>query len=117
MSTILGNKRITELDPLNKLNGKELLLIDSGDEETSMKVTVDTLLGYIAKQINAGTMPEDIYSSCNIINIPIGETIPVSSRVDGNYYLRTCNIHEAQINAGIPSTIIVSPNMALRIVK
>lgn len=117
MSIILGNKRITELDPLNKLSGKELLLIDSGNEEPSMKITVDTLLGYIAKQINAGTMPDDMYNSCSIIDIPIGEDIPVASRVDGNFYLRTCSIHEAQINAGIPSTIIVSPNMALRIVE
>lgn len=116
MST-LANRRITELDPLNKLTGKELMLIDYPEDETTMKVTVDTLLGYIADQINKGTLPDDIYTSCNIIEIPIGSDIPVASRVDGYAYLRTCELHEAQIAAGIDSTIIVSPNMALKIVE
>lgn len=117
MST-LGNRRITELDPLYKLTGKELMLVDYVDENApTMKVTVDTLLGYIADQINKGTLPEDIYTSCNIIEIPIGTDIPVASRVDGYAYLRTCELHEAQIAAGIDSTIVVSPNMALKIVE
>ena len=114
-ATIVGNKRITELNQLNKLGGKELMLIDNGEE--SMKVTVDTLLGYIAKEINKGTIHEGIFSSCNIIEMGIDEDIPVSSRVDGNKYLRTCRTYEAQIAAGINTTIVVSPNMALRIVE
>lgn len=115
--TSSGNKRIIELDPLNKLSGKELMLIDYAEGETTMKVTVDTLLGYIADQINKGTIPEGVYSSSSIIEIPVGSDIPVASRVDGNFYLRTCELHEAQIAAGIDSTIVVSPNMALKIVE
>lgn len=114
-STITGNRRITELDQLNKLTGKELMLIDNG--EVSMKVTVDSLLGYIAKEINAGTFHEGMFSSCNITEMDIDEDIPVASRVDGNKYLRTCRTYEAQIAAGIDTTIIVSPNMGLRIVE
>lgn len=114
-STIMGNKRITELSQLNKLSGKELMLIDNG--ELSMKITVDTLLGYIAKEINKGTIHEGMFNSCNIIEMDIDEDIPVASRVDGNKYLRTCRTYEAQIAAGIDTTIVVSPNMGLRIVE
>lgn len=114
---INDNKRIVDLDQLNKLTGKEVMLIDTAENETTMKVTVDTLLGYIADQVNKGTFPEGVYNSCNIIEIPVGSDIPISSRVDGNVYLRTCELHEAQIAAGIDSTIIVSPNMALKIIE
>ena len=101
-SQILGNKRITELDPLPKLTGKELMLIDDGND--SLKVTVDTLLGYIAKEIN-------------IIEIPENEDIPIVSRLDGNYYLRTVSTDRPQISAAVGSVIRVSPNMALKIVE
>lgn len=107
------NKRITELQTLGKIGGKEMMLIDNGED--TFKVTVDALLGYIAKEINAGNFPEDTGGS-SIIKIPIGEDIPVSARVDGNYYLRICDITEARINAGIPMNIKVSPNMGLHII-
>lgn len=114
-SIITGNKRMDELDQINKLTGTELMLIDNGD--LSMKVTVDTLLGYIAREINAGTIHDGMFSSCNIIEMDIDEDIPVQSRVDGNKYLKTCRTYEAQIAAGIDTTIVVSPNMGLRIVE
>lgn len=110
-----GNKRITELEQLKKLSGLELMLIDDG--VTAKKVSVDTLLGYIAKEINSGTISEDLFSSCNIIEIPVGEDIPVVSRIDGNYYLRTCEVKDAQIAAGMDTTIVVGPNMALKLVE
>ena len=111
------NKRITELQSLGKINGKEMMLIDNGED--TFKVTVYSLLGYIAKEINAGTFPEGGLGggASSIIMIPIGEDIPVSSRVDGNYYFRMCDITEARINAGIPMSIRVSPNMGLHIVE
>lgn len=114
-NNLLGNKRITELDSLHKLSGSELMLIDNG--RITMKVTVDTLLGYIAKEINKGTINTDIFNSSNIIEMEIGEDIPIDSRVDGNKYLRTCSTYEAQITAGIDTTIVVSPNMALKIIE
>ena len=46
-------KQIHELNPLAKLSGKEELLIDNG--EGTLRVTVDTMLGYIRDQINAST--------------------------------------------------------------
>lgn len=50
---IYGVKQIHELNQLNKLNGKEELLIDNG--EVTLRVTVDTMLGYIRDQINGST--------------------------------------------------------------
>ena len=114
-SQILGNKRITELDPLPKLTGKELMLIDDGND--SLKVTVDTLLGYIAKEINSGTIGDDVFSSCNIIEIPENEDIPIVSRLDGNYYIITVSTDRPQISVAVGSVIRVSPNMALKIVE
>lgn len=108
-----NNKQISELDPIGKLTGKELLLVDNG--EYTMKTTVDVLLGYIANEINKGTIPSDMFASTNIIEIPIGETIEIPSRVDGNFYLRSTDIIEAQIAAGLDTTIKVSPNMALKL--
>ena len=40
-TVIAGNKRITELQTLAKLTGKEEVLIDNGDE--TYKITVDSL--------------------------------------------------------------------------
>lgn len=112
-----GNKRIIELNQLGKLTGKELMLIDTEDPNgETMKVTVDSLLGYIAKEINAGNYPESIFTASTIVEIPEGEDIPIASRVDGNYYLRTINTTDAKISAGIDRTIVVSPNMALELV-
>lgn len=113
--TTFANKRIQELPSLGKIGGKEMMLIDNGED--TFKVTVDSLLGYIAKEINTGTISGDIFGGSSIIEIQPGEDIPISSRVDGNYYLRICDTIEAQINAGIPTTIRVSPNMGLHIIN
>lgn len=115
IKSIIGSKNISELDPLYKIQGTEEILIDNG--EFTMKTTVDTMLGYIAKQINSGTIPDTVFSSCNIIEMPEGEYIPITSRKDGNFYLRECDSTQAQFNAGLPSSITVSPNMGLRIVE
>lgn len=109
------NKQLSELEILAKLTGKEWMLVDNN--ELSLKVTVDTLLGYIAKEINRGTISEGAFTaSSNIIRIPVGEDLPLVSRQDGNFYLRECDSHNAQISAGIPTNIRVSPNMGLKIV-
>lgn len=115
MSDSALNKQIHELDALNKITGKEEMLIDNG--EYSFRVTVDSLLGYIAKQINAGTLPEEMLNSTSIEEIPEGEELPASARKEGNYYLRVCSHSDAKHNAGLSNNIVVSPNMGLRIIS
>ena len=109
------SKRIIELDELPKLNGQEYVLIDNG--ETTYKVTVDCLLGYIAQQCSLGELPEIIFQSTSIIRIPEGEDIPKPLRKTGSYYLRVCGTKDASINIGLPSTIYVSPGMGLEIIE
>lgn len=114
-NVIIGNKRISELNPLGKLTGKEEIIIDNGDE--THKVTIDSLLGYIANQINSGTFPPSILDSTNIIVIPEGEDIPISSRKEGNFYFKVKSSDEINLNGGITGRIAVSPNMGLKVIS
>ena len=111
---IAGTKRIQELNQLPKLTGQEEILIENGGEYT-YKTTVDSLLGYIANRINEGTIPPSVYESTNIIVIPEGETIPVASRVEGNFYIEVMKKSNVYGSGGI-TNIKVSPNMGLRLV-
>ena len=113
--TVVGTKRITELNTLAKLTGKEEVLIDNGDE--TYKITVDSLLGYIANQINAGTYPPSVTDTSDIIVIPEGEDMTVSERIEGNFYLKISSTTGASIAGGLTSRIRVSPNMGLKIIN
>ncbi len=112
-------KQIHELNPLAKLSGKELLLIDNG--EGTLNVTVDTMLGYIRDQINAstgggggGTIPESA-TVIHVINKGDPD-IPVESRPEGHFYIKVTDVKDAQLASGLPRVIRVSPNMGLRII-
>lgn len=112
-------KQIHELNPLAKLSGKELLLIDNG--EGTLNVTVDTMLGYIRDQINASTGGgggETIPGSATVIHvINKGDPdIPVESRPEGHFYIKVTDVKDAQLASGLPRVIRVSPNMGLRII-
>lgn len=93
-------KRIEELVSLAKLNGKEELLIDNGD--TTLKVTVDTLLGYIRDQINSasgggtgGVTPSNPEPILHFISSG-SDDIPSESRPEGHYYIRSISTVPAQ---------------------
>lgn len=114
-----STKQIHELNPLAKLSGKEEVLIDNG--EGTLRVTVDTLLGYIRDQINASTGGDaggTVISSTSAIHIinKGDPDVPVESRPEGHYYLRVVDVIDAQLASGLPRIIKVSPNMGLRII-
>ena len=110
-------KQIHELDPLYKLQGKEQVLIDNGDH--TLRVTVDTLLGYIRDQINGdgggGTQPTEPGSTIHLIEEG-DPNIPIESRLEGHYYIRVVKAMDAQLYSGLPRIIKVSPNMQLRLI-
>lgn len=110
-------KQIHELDPLYKLQGKEQVLIDNGDH--TLRVTVDTLLGYIRDQINGdgggGTQPTEPGSTIHLIEEG-DPNIPIESRLEGHYYIRVVKAIDAQLYSGLPRIIKVSPNMQLRLI-
>lgn len=132
-------KQIHELYPLQKLHGKEEVLIDNGD--VTLRVTVDTLLGYIRDQIiislggdpttgtgvvyppsgsieggnGEGSSSTIAHGQC-IHVIKEGESIPVESRIPNHYYIRICNTVDAKLSAGLYKLIRVSPNMGLRLI-
>ena len=111
---ILGTKRITEMNPLPKLTGKEEVLIDNGND--TYRVTVDTLLGYIANQINKGTIPSiPTEANTNIVVIPEGESIPTDSRVEGTYYIEIQSTSDMHLI--LSSRVRVSPNMGLKLIN
>lgn len=114
-------KQIHELNPLVKLSGKEELLIDNGNG--TLRVTVDTMLGYIRDQINAATGGGSggggggSEASTVIHVIQKGEPdIPIESRPDGHFYIKVTDVIEAQLASGLPRLIRVSPNMGLRLI-
>lgn len=118
ISGTFDTKQIHELNPLVKLNGKEEVIIDDGNG--TLRVTVDTLLGYIRDQINAsvgsctgsgGTVSKG--TTIHVINQG-EENIPAESRPEGHFYLRVVKASEAQLFSGLPRVIRVSPNMGLR---
>lgn len=112
---IYGVKQIHELTQLNKLNGREEMLIDDG--EVTLRVTVDTLLGYIRDQINLSLGNNTGGGATTIHFIDEGEeNIPVESRETGHYYIRVVKGAEAHLSTGIPRLIRVSPNMGLRMI-
>lgn len=119
---IYGVKQIHELTPLNKLQGKEEMLIDNG--EVTLRVTVDTLLGYIRDEINASISGSQSGGSGMPINTGtvihfIGEgeeNIPKESRIKEHYYIRVVKGREAHLSTGLPRLIRVSPNMGLRMI-
>lgn len=112
---IYGVKQIHELNQLNKLNGKEELLIDNG--EVTLRVTVDTMLGYIRDQINGSTGGGSSSPGTTIHFINEGEpNIPKESRKKGHYYIRVVKGRSAHLSTGLPRLIRISPNMGLRMI-
>lgn len=79
------SKRIQELTELAKLTGKEEMLIDNGD--TTLKVTVDTLLGYIRNRITSVAEQSSDQMSTSYLHV-IHEKVPAESRPAGHYYIR-----------------------------
>lgn len=118
MNMISGSfetKQIHELTALAKLKGTEELVIDNGD--SSLKVTVDTLLGYIRDQINGGSAGSSTGGNTGIHFLDVGEDLPAESRIKDHFYIRAVSVKEAQIASGLPRLIKVSPNMQLRMVS
>lgn len=118
ISGTFDTKQIHELNPLVKLNGKEEVLIDDGNG--TLRVTVDTLLGYIRDQINAsvgsgGTGSTEKGTTIHVIKQG-EENIPAESRPEGHFYLRVVKATDAQLSTGLPRIIRVSPNMGLRMI-
>lgn len=116
-------KQIHELNPLVKLSGKEELLIDNGDG--TLRITVDTMLGYIRDQINASTGQggtsgggsSEESSVIHVIRLDQGESsVPIESRKKGHFYIEVTDSVEAQFSSGLPRLIRVSPNMGLRLI-
>lgn len=101
ISGSFNTKRIQELPFLAKLNGKEEILIDNGD--TTLKVNVDTLLGYIRDQINENSNNSISNSNEKIIHMikDDSENIPSESRPDGHYYIRVVSTINAQTTSDI----------------
>ena len=87
---LLSTKQIHELESLDRVSGKENILIDNG--KVTYKITTDALLGYFINRF-VGNVDEDIdvtalnAASCIHIIKP-GQDIPVSQRVKGHFYLR-----------------------------
>lgn len=119
---IYGVKQIHELTPLNKLQGKEEMLIDNG--EVTLRVTVDTLLGYIRDEINASVASQTGGSGIPVVTdnscihfIGEGEeNIPKESRIKGDYYIRVVKGSAAHLSTGLPRFIRVGSNMGLRMI-
>ena len=121
ISGTFETKQIHELQPLVKLNGKEEVIIDDGNG--TLRVTVDTLLGYIRDQINASVGGETggggtaTSGGGTIHVIQKGEeNIHAEARPEGHFYLRVVNANDAQLSTGLPRIVKVSPNMGLRMI-
>lgn len=87
---LLSTKQIHELESLDRVSGKENILIDNG--KVTYKITTDALLGYFINRF-VGNVDEDIdvtalnAASCIHIIKP-GQDIPVAQRVKGHFYLK-----------------------------
>ena len=98
------------------------MLIDNG--EVTLRVTVDTLLGYIRDEINASVASQTGGSGIPVVTdnscihfIGEGEeNIPKESRIKGDYYIRVVKGSAAHLSTGLPRFIRVGSNMGLRMI-
>ena len=119
ISGTFETKQIHELQPLVKLNGKEEVIIDDGNG--TLRVTVDTLLGYIRDQINASVGGETggggtATSGGGTIHVIQKGEENIPARPEGHFYLRVVDANDAQLSTGLPRIVRVSPNMGLRMI-
>ncbi len=111
-------KQINELVELASLKGSEYMLIDNGS--VTLKVTVDSLLGYIANQVNSGgggsSTPGTSSNGIHFIGVD-EEDIPIESRTAGDFYIRAVSAEDIRLGSDTPSVLNVSPNMRIKIVE
>lgn len=118
IASSLDAKTIDELQELGKLTGTEKTIVSDGIE--SRKVSIDTIVGYTARNIlNSGTasakisIPSSSYSG-NLVFIPEGETIDVTERTPGCFYLEETKQTSIRTKVNMPTSVVVSKTLGLR---
>lgn len=120
IASSLDAKTIDELQELGKLTGTEKTIVSDGIE--SRKVSIDTIVGYTARNIlNSGSgtasakisIPSSSYSG-NLVFIPEGETIDVTERTPGCFYLEETKQTSIRTKVNMPTSVVVSKTLGLR---
>ena len=116
MANMLDAKTIDELQELGKLTGSEKTIVTYKGTDTR-KVSINTLLGYIAGVLT-GTTPIPISNNPSgtgsLIFIPEGENIPINQRTPGYFYLEEVKQNSIRAQVNIPTSVTVSANLSLR---
>lgn len=109
-------KTIDQLQELGKLDGTEKTVVSTGSN--TRKVSINTILGYIASRVSGKTinLPETSFGS-GITFIPKGESIPINERTPGAFYLEETNQSSIRTQISVPASIKVSSNLGLRRVE
>lgn len=119
ISTGLDAKTIDQLQELGKLTGLEKTVVSDGSD--TRKVTIDTIVGYAAGVL-AGT-PSNTSSGSNtgvslkgqcLFFVPKGETVDVSERSPGCFYLEETNQTSIRTQINLPTSVTVSQSLGLR---
>ena len=117
---IVDAKTIDELQELGKLSGTEKTIISDG--YTTKKLSIDTILGYIASRLHGTPVAAVISDNTSITSsasgditfIPEGEEIPVYKRVPGCFYLEEQRQSSIRTEINLPASITVSGNLGLK---
>lgn len=111
----LETKSIDELQELGKLTGLEKTIVSYNNE--TKKVSIDTIIGYAASiLVNASSspMPLSLGGSSSIIIVPEGETIDVSERRPGCFYLEETKQTSIRTKLNMPTSVRVSSSLGLK---
>ena len=114
----LSTKTIDELQELGKLTGLEKTIVAYNEE--TRKVTIDTIAGYIASILGNATpalmslTPNRNNNYQSIIFIPEGETIDISERSPGCFYLEETKQSSIRTQMSIPTSVKVSSSLGLK---
>ena len=115
--TSFDTKTIDQLQELGKLTGKEKTIVSDGKD--TRKVSIDTIIGYAAGILAETPSGSSIPSTGNIGGqcitvIPEGQSLSVSERSPGSFYLEQRRQTSIRTKVSIPTSVTVSKSLGLR---
>ncbi len=119
--SVLDVKDINDLNIISKISGNDMLLVIKDGK--AYRITVDTIVGYTAGNLNGVTPSEpssspstqaSVNQDRDIVFIENGKEIPVNKRAPGSFYLEERSQHSVRAQINLPISVTVSKQLGLK---
>lgn len=112
------SKTIDQLQELGKLSGDEKFVVSVNEEDTR-KISLDTIVGYAASILSGGSSAAypvgyGLNFGGTISYIKNGESLDISERSPGCFYLEEKNQTSIRTQISLPTSAKVSSSLGLR---